>query len=241
MSRERYLWPPRPSEAVPFDFLLSRYSSDPRWVGQYKWNDSRCLLWWRQSPAGGVEFWSRHKELLDYSPSPEVLRSVGVLGEHLGLKVGAWSAVDCGLLHTRHSHPWLRDKLVIYDVLAINDELLLGESYRARRALLGAIGDWKSALLPVKDGAPVFVGDWVPGCEESILVSRSWPGSEWAGMWGEVQRANEGWVTAHGGVSPVLEGLVVRDMSSLLEPMLRESNNSSGFFRSRVKTRRHVY
>ena len=240
---ERFLWPPRPSEAVPFEAALSQYEHQPSYVGQHKYNDSRCLIWFREE-SGEIQLWNRKKErgLLDYSPTPGILLGVKKLAEALGLKPGLWHALDGGVLHTRHAHPWLKDKLVVYDILARDGRTLLGSERGARQAALlraAATCCGSPASIPMPDGSDLRTGYWVE--EGSVFVPHDFKFAEWASQWALIGELNAPWVSASGGVSPVLEGFVMKDNHGTLAPMLREDNNSAWMCRSRVATGRHRF
>lgn len=238
---ERYLYPPRPTEAVPFEAALDTYRGKSSWVGQYKFNDSRSLIWFRAGQRK-VEIWGRRKSLADYDLSVSLADELWSIYDRLS-KPGEWLALDGGLLHTRHPCPFLKNKFVIYDVLALNGKTLLGTTYLERQKLIQDLlpKEVKSAAIPLKDGVagePVDVGYWLT---ENVFTPFNIPFGEWELAWSEVQRVNEGWLTGHGNLSPVLEGLVMKDVNGKLEPMIKEVNNGHWMCRSRVETGRHAY
>lgn len=243
---ERFLWPPRPSEAVPFEAALSQYENQPSYVGQHKYNDSRCLIWFREG-TGEIQLWNRKKErgLLDYSPTPGILLGIKKLAEALGLKPGLWHALDGGILHTRHKFPWAKDKLVVYDVLARDGRTLLGtkRSDRHHWLLSAAMANLGSCpvMIPMPDDSGLLTGQWVE--EGSVFVPQDFKHSEWALQWELINKLNAPWIsgTGSGEVSPILEGLVIKDNSGTLEPMTKEANNSAWMCRTRVRTGRHAF
>ena len=239
---ERFLYPPRPTEAVPFEAALDYYKGRKGWIGQYKFNDSRTLVWFRANKDEPiVELWDRHNARADYVLQPELEVQLWSLLEKLGGLSGEWSAVDAGLLHTRHSLGWMKNKFAIYDVLALNGKSLVGTKRSERVKLLeGTIDTKRYAIIPCKSGDGVVVGNFVKGCA-GVFVPNDYEFKDWEECWREVGRVNKGWFTQHGDVSPVLEGLVMKYNLGCLEPMFKEKNNGSWMCRSRIETRRHRF
>lgn len=235
---ERYLWPPRPSEAIPFEEALKYYEGRSDWVAQYKFNDSRTVAWFRDR-TGDVELWNRHGGRADYVLSDGLKEQLLELLVKLGGEVGQWAVIDCGLLDSRHRCPWLKNKLVIYDVLALNGQTMLGTSRIGRYKMLDGVMDTKKyAIIPCQTGDGVIVGNYF---SDDIFVPNDYGYAGWKECWDEVNRVNNGWLTGHGDVSPILEGLVYKYNPGRLDPMIKEKNNSSWMCRSRIATRRHRF
>ncbi len=244
---ERYLWPPRPSEAIPFEEALKYYDGRADWVAQYKFNDSRSLVWFRAGSYSGapgqrkVELWGRHNDLADYVMPASLEAELWAVHKSLSPS-GQWLALDAGLFNSRHSHPWMKNKLALYDILASDGKPLLGTSRLERyQKLVDLVDIQRPASIPFKDGnGGVEVGCFVRGCEH-LLVPADYDFSVWPDMWKWVNEINEGWLTGHGDVSPVLEGLMFKYNLGRLEPMIKEKSNQSWMCRSRVETRRHRF
>lgn len=123
----RYLYPEKPRLISINQQLFDTIAKDPRWVAEPKYNGSRLLLYVN---GDRIEFWNRHGRRFDYKP-PEFLRAT--LSD-FGRKVSGECLFDSELRHNKVQG--VRDRIVIWDVLMWNGDLLLDVPYRHRRMYL---------------------------------------------------------------------------------------------------------
>lgn len=138
--------------------------------------------------------------------------------------------LDGGLLDQKHR--LIKDTIVIWDVLVLNDEHLIGTTYDSRYSKITNIADYKwNYNVPT-------VGNIEFGLRlaDHVLVPESHSKEFWDGLWAMIEIVNKPF-----GQSPVLEGLCFKDMSGKLELANKEVNNFSWYMRSRVQTGRHNF
>lgn len=223
----RYIFPPRPDGAIPrTDNEIFR---DLDWVAQYKYNDTRCLI--KLLESGEIQLWNRHAERmrtyhtpLDLQEQLEALRT----REDLGIR--GYCLFDGGLLDQKHRA--IKNTIVIWDILVLDGEHLIGTTYRHRYNKVHALCSGESYKysghrLGNKITQDIFVPD--------LLT----PG-EWNDAWKTVDEINEPYLST-GEAGPLLEGLVYKDPEAELEFGFKEKNNSSWQARSRVETGRHRF
>ena len=251
----QYIFPPRAQEAIPIsDATLF---AELGWIAQLKYNDGRCLV--KYKPGGIIELWNRHAERFrTYSAPDWLLQQLEDTGHKLGLSQNDWSLLDGGLLDQKH--PAIKDTVVIWDILVLNGQHLLGSTY----------GDRYNWLLDTLTGGIVHTTPWFyegKGCAEpvdigikvldNILLPRNYqgnrgpdttkPGDAWRALWTDlIEPVNAAYTVGKPGdrnysCHPVLEGLVFKDLDGKLEMGYKEKNNSKWQCRSRVETGRHRF
>lgn len=225
---QRYIHPPRAETKLTIE-ATTAYADQAQYTAQLKFNDSHLLIW-----ATGPEtytLWNRHKEPLKYTPTPELHTAILQVLDKLQVKT--WTLLDGGLLHNKHPHPWLKNKIALWDILVHNDEYLTGTTAQQRYTQLFTIAETSStAYLPTKT-KEVYLGYWItPG----IILPRNIPYPLWRKTWDEdILVANQDWP------NPCLEGLVIKDMNAKLKLSVSETNNSHMVTRCRVATGRHRF
>ncbi|HEC60943.1 MAG TPA: hypothetical protein ENI27_01665 [bacterium] len=150
----RYLWPPRPTNAVP-STMLSHYQKKG-WYAQYKKNGSLAIIY--IDPDGAIEVYNRHQDEMSWNPPDEVC-------DQLRLKLsvqGSWWVYVGELLHSKASE--IKDTLYLFDVLVMDGELLEGLTYhdRLKRLSLNVVGDSSYSHLLISENvwlARSFAGD----------------------------------------------------------------------------------
>lgn len=238
VSSERYIFPPRAKSAVPpaeTDYLRAM-----NFVAQFKYNDTHILIkylpGWDQ---GNIQLWDRHGDRLrSYSPQEELMAQLIFVGKALGLDTDNWSLLDGGLMDKKH--PGLKDVIVLWDILVVNGDHLLNTTYQSRHAMLTKpFGDesWMYTNHMKPDAHPPV--DFGVKCTDSILIPRSYS-EGWDKLWELVHLVNAPFCK-DGNISPLLEGLVLKQPSGTLEPGYKMSNNADWLIRSRVTTGRHKY
>lgn len=213
----RYIYPPRPTGAVPPGQWQA--FADKAWIGQYKFNGSRCLV--KCFGKGRYELWNRHKAKLVYTPSPKLHTQLQRLAEY------EWTIFDGELIHSKHTA--VKHTIALYDLLVYSGEHLLGTPYIDRYKMLHymCLGD-----PPAWTHKGLKFGDCI---SPDIFVPDNWQANEWPLAWSNVEKVNRGYT------SPLLEGLVLKNANGKLKPGFKPDNNGDWMTRSRVKTGRHDF
>lgn len=197
------------------------------WQCMLKFNDLRAGV----SICGSeITLYNRHGQRHKYAPPEWLNAEVKQAAQQFGVAPQKWSYLDGGLLH--HKHPLLRDVLVLWDVLVIDNEWLLGTTYATRYGrLLAACSDPFELTV---QGKPYRLGRKLA---PHVFVPELWP--DFQSAWDFVQEVNQaaGWTSGE----PVLEGVFFKNPKGLLQPALREENNTDWSARCRVRTRRHNF
>lgn len=235
ISKPRYIYPPRPAPAIPRDQTagLPKFG----YQAQFKYNDTRNVIMFM--PDGTIELWNRHNEHHKQYNMPAFLKTeLETLRDALGIAKDKFSVIDGGLLHNKHKA--IKDTLVVWDILVLNNEYLVGTKYIERyQKILDAAkslnhGDYK--LLDLKIGI---------AATDHIFVPELLPSSEWDNMWKTVHTINshfgfkEG---VKGTGDPFIEGCIYKRPNGILERDFgKPENNTSWSIRCRVHTGRHRF
>lgn len=225
VSSDQYIFPPRSSDAVPRE-ATSMYA-DFGWIGQLKYNDTHILL--KFTVDGRVELWNRHGEKVrGYTPTEELINEFEVLRKMFGVEEGKVTILDGGLLDAKHVA--IKDEIVIWDILVLNDVHLVGTTYDERFAMVKqhTSSDW--LYKGVHIGLNITDHIHVPVC---------YPADEWDAQWDKIAEINKPFLAV--GAGPLIEGLVYKDESGRLKVGFREKNNEEWIGRSRVVTGRHRF
>lgn len=224
-----WLYPPRTSNCMPKE-EAEAFCTDLGWIGQYKVNDSRAVIY--LEPNGDIQIWNRHRELMDYNIPESLLEEFKELRKLLHLN--GHCRLDGGLLHKKHAA--IKNTVIIWDILVRDGEHLLGTTYRER---------YGSIMEPVAQATPGFyyIGDAHVGLSATpnihIAVSHHPANSQ--KMWENIDKANTPYWTGGNLTSPIVEGIVYKDIDSPLEPGFKEKNNEGWSLKSRVQTKRHQF
>jgi hypothetical protein len=227
IASEQYVFPPRSKNAVPRS--RTAMFGELGWKAQFKYNDTRIIV--KYCADGKIELWNRHAERLKSYHTPDwLMDELLEVGISLNLSKGTTTMLDGGLLDTKHR--LIKDTIVIWDVLVLNNEYLIGTTYQSRynKILDLAKGDWSHHVPTVgniKFGLAIT---------EHILTPESHCSDMWDTMWDTIHAINKPF-----GQSPVIEGLCFKDMAGKLEFASKEDNNYSWYMRSRVATGRHEF
>lgn len=239
VKESNYIWPPRATAAIPFEDAMVLYE-DLEWIGQLKYNDTRLLI--KYAEDGTITLWNRHGEQLRSYVAPEFLmEQLEKLPERLELGKG-WHLIDGGLLEAKHRA--IKDTVVIWDILVQNGESPLDTTYGNRYQKLW--GDRTERPWNAEDHAWHYK---VPGKSKSypigemidlnILMPRTLQPSDWVPAWAMLDQINQPFLEA--GYGPLIEGIVFKDPTGLLEMGWQEKNNAHWMARSRVATGRHAF
>lgn len=226
VSVDRYIYPPRPHNAVPYDDAVELYSS-LGWKAQLKFNDTRCLV---KLFDGQVELWNRHGEKIrGYVPPEELVGELLELGRLLG---PGHHLLDGGLLDQKHRA--IKDTVVLWDVLVRGGEYLKGTEYAFRYGVLLGV------LPTIAQQRFVFDGLDLGACfSPNVFMPDNFSDPDWAVLWEEMERVNKPFLDK--GYGPLLEGLVFKDLSGVLQRGSRQRNNEDWLAKSRFATGRHNF
>jgi ATP-dependent DNA ligase len=140
LDRFTFFYPERPRLLHIEQPLFESLSRDPNWVAEPKYNGSRLQLHYLD---GAWQFWNRHGQPMDYRPSREVTDAL----HSLDLQ-GYW-VFDGELRH--HKVKGVQHKIMLYDVLVGEGQLLLNAAFESRRHLLACV--LRPHLLVAPDSA----------------------------------------------------------------------------------------
>lgn len=203
-----YLWPPRPETAIQFgSSQFKSLASNDKWVAQAKMNGQRNTIY--VDPSGNIEMWNRHKEKhRNYKLSKEL--SDQILSAFPNN--GEWLVLDGELLHNKGPH--VKNTIYIWDVLVHNSKLLVGTEYLMRYVLLSSMNRAIS-----EDDIAIKVTDniWMPRNIFPIEYDRIWKNY--------VEKIS------------YVEGFMLKNLRSLLEPMVVQKNNSGWQVRCRKQSK----
>ena len=121
----KYFYPEKPTLISVKNMLFSSMSSSSKWIAEKKYNENRLLLHYINKE---FQFWSRHGELISYTPTSNLLESLNKL------PLKGYCVFDGGLRHNKVVG--IKNKIIIYDVLVWNNKLLLGKAFKERRLIL---------------------------------------------------------------------------------------------------------
>jgi len=96
------------------------------WVGEPKFNGSRLFL--HHMTDGSWQFWNRHRQVMDYEPSPAVQKSLD------RLRLTGWWVFDGELRHNKTVN--IRHRIVLWDTWIMDGTLLARSPYQSRRKIL---------------------------------------------------------------------------------------------------------
>ncbi len=210
MKFERYsfLFPPRPSKAIPPSMILFYQSRG--WVGQYKKNGTCTILY--VSPEKEIIVRTRHddehKRWTPTDKSTSVFKNLPGKG---------WYVFVCEVLHSKFAGT--RDTIYLFDIVVNDGEQLVGKTFTERQEILHGL-----FLDPDDDIGMPFDSHIV---NSNVMIARVIPDHLEAEMT-RIQRIapSEG--------APENEGLVLKDPNARLEPMSRKTSNSGWQVKCRI-------
>jgi hypothetical protein len=141
-----YVYPPRPKNRI-HPNQLPKYEQTGKWVVQRKFKGTRNVIC--ITADGKVHFWNRHKtEHKQWKPTPDIITQILALNIEPGKE--CW--LDSELLHSKVSadtDPFLKNRIVLFDVLMVGGVYLLGRPNQMERLrLLGEICGYPTQLEP---------------------------------------------------------------------------------------------
>tara|TARA_R110000751_G_scaffold266196_1_gene365255 strand:+ start:4398 stop:5054 length:657 start_codon:yes stop_codon:yes gene_type:complete len=208
---------------------------DLGWIGQYKYNDSHLLA--KYTPQGPVELWNRHAEKFRTYNCPDWLQDqLQTLRQSLDLDATKTTIIDGGLLDQKHQA--IKDTIVLWDILVLDDQHLINTTYDYRYDKLKAISSeetWDYKTTPL-------------GCKitQDIFIPKNWDLTDVETIWQTVNQINAPFTTGtvnskDYSIKPILEGIVYKDPTATLELGFKEKNNDTWMCKSRVATGRHAF
>jgi hypothetical protein len=240
---KNYIYPPRSSAAVPRE--ATGIYEKMGFIAQLKYNDSHALIKIlpnTENPDNPiVQLWNRHGERLKYTPPEHLQAQLQQLPKILGLDKDKWHLLDGGLLDSRHRA--IKDTIAIWDILVKNGQHQLGTTYQERYnndlARSGTCGFY-TYTHSISSGEKTY--NLGVKFTDNIILPINHTADQWNDLWALIGEINEPFTDKKTGeVSPLIEGLVMKDLSGTLEPGRKEDNNSHWIGRSRVATKRHRF
>jgi hypothetical protein len=235
---QQYIYPPRSQDAIPRS--ETSIFATLGWRAQYKYNDTRLLV--KICPNGDIQLWNRHAERYRTYHLPDHLHEqLEQVAVNLGHIPGHLTLLDGGLLDQKHRA--IKDTIVIWDMLVLNDQHMIGTSYQSRHDEILSISSMETWNYQHDSHGIVPFGHLL---SENIFTPFNIEPSLWDDSWKIIEKVNRPFTTgepedSNYQCSPVLEGLVFKDPDGLLEMGFKERNNDSWMIRSRVRTGRHMF
>jgi len=138
-----YFYPEAPRLMSVKSLVFGKLSDDPQWVAEKKYNGSRLEL--HRMPMTWF-FYNRHKELMSFKPNQELMFAL----EAIPWK--GYCVLDGELRNNKTIG--IKNKIVFYDVLIWNGELLIGKPFLSRRKIL-------EDLFPIhRKGEILAIPEW---------------------------------------------------------------------------------
>ena len=133
LNEIKYFYPEKPVLILIESEAFERFSNDPDYVAEPKYNGSRCEV---HILDGHVEFWDRHGKHLKYNSDPLHEKERNELKKALVTVFGkkGYFVLDGELRHNKVSG--IQNKLVIYDIHIFENEVLNKLVFGSRRSIL---------------------------------------------------------------------------------------------------------
>ena len=206
----RYLYGPRPENPIPDSDL--DFWDNGSLTAQPKLNGSNCLIFTNGSE---MRVMNRHKQILTgFKLSKEEVNSV------LEPKDGLWTVVNGEYLNKNkldESGQPFNHKLVIFDVLVLNSEYLVGSTFSERIDLMDFIYGTKESEK-----------DYLYSSSENIYRVKSFD-KGFKGIYDNLTKID------------LIEGLVLKRKNAKLELGITEGNNSKSQLKARKPTKNYRY
>ena len=129
-----YFYPEKPLLINKDQNLFTTISKDDKWIAEFKYNGSRLQL---HNFDGKFEFWNRHNVPMSFHPTSEIMDDLVGLNLPKG-----YNLFDGELRHNKVIG--VQNKIVLYDVLIWDGEVLLNTPFGERRKIL-------ESLLPIEN------------------------------------------------------------------------------------------
>lgn len=213
-----YLWPPRPSKAIPDD-MLGFYESRG-WVGQMKKNGTCTVVF--VSPEGELTFKTRHNT--DHKMWQPSEKSAAVFKNLPGT---GWYVFVVEVLHNKT--PQVKDTVYIFDILVNDSELLVGSTFTERMDML-------KNIFNVRDDENVIS---LSNASHYVLNSNAWLARTIEGNFKQVMRVANNQKPEEG--APVDEGIVLKNPTARLKMPGRQKSNSDWQVKCRLSHKNYNF
>ena len=224
ISTDRYIYPPRPNTSIPRE--ESEYFQSLGWAAQLKYNGSRTII--KHLPTGKIELWNRHAERFRTYHAPDwLLEQITQTIKELQLAPDQYHILDGELIDQKHTA--VKDTIAIWDIIVRNGEHLLDTTYESRYTSLHNKVSNKENYTHQNQDLGIKLTD-------NTLLAKTYTKDQWDTAWDIVHKTNQPY-----GDRPLLEGVVLKDLTGRLERGYKEKNNGSWQIRSRIKTGRHNF
>jgi ATP-dependent DNA ligase len=133
LKKFTYFYPEKPVLILIESEAFKKFSDDPDYIAEPKFNEQRCEL---HLINGVAHFWDRHGKELDYNKNASYAEGKKVITQIFVDKFGdmGYFIFDTGLRHNKVSG--INNKLVIYDIHVYKDEVLNQLTFEERRNIL---------------------------------------------------------------------------------------------------------
>lgn len=134
----KYFYPEKPVLMNIEQDAFERFSNDPQWIAEPKYNGQRCEV---HMLDGDVQFWDRHGKPLDFNSNPLYKEGrdkiKNVLRKIFGVK--GYFNWDSELRHNKVIG--VQNKIVMWDTFIHGNEFLNKKPYWARHAMVDVLRD----------------------------------------------------------------------------------------------------
>ena len=224
ITTDKYIYPPRPKTSMPRE--ETTFFKDLGWTAQLKYNGSRCMI--KHLPDNSIQLWNRHGERFRTYNTPDWLQEqIRESLYKLGLEPNQYHLLDGELLDQKHAE--IKDTIAIWDILVKNSEYLTDTTLNHRYALLRDSISTQETWRYKENDFGIYL-------TENTFLAKNYKPEDWDKTWDMVHKVNQPFKDR-----PLLEGLVIKNPSGVLERGWKEANNGDWLVRCRVKTGRHNF
>lgn len=210
----RFIFPPRPDKAVPLSELCM-YDTDEYWKGQFiaepKFNGDNGVIFFNSTDFIPM---NRHGERLSkYNLKHNELRKL--------FNNKGWNCINgeyMGKSQKDESGDVFNHKFVIFDILVLDGEYLLGTTFEER---------WLMLYNRFK-GKFISENEYSYQITENVWLVKVWY-ENFEEIWNSITKIH------------MIEGLVIKKRNSKLLPGTVEKNNHLGMFKTRKATKSYSY
>jgi ATP-dependent DNA ligase len=118
-----YFFPNRPLLTSIESEQIKSISQNSKWTYEIKKNGERLCLY----NQNGFKFWNRHKSILKYVPSKEIVEQLN------SFNIPNFTHIDAELIHNRTKH--IKNQIYIYDIYILDGQQMSG-TLQERREIL---------------------------------------------------------------------------------------------------------
>jgi ATP-dependent DNA ligase len=210
-NKYRYLFPPRPENAIPIDDIET-YDNDSM-IAQPKLNGSNCVIF-----TNGIEMhiMNRHNEYItNFQLSKEELITTLFKSQP-----GNWQIINGEYLNKSkkdENNQTFNHKLVIFDILTFNSDYLVGKTFTERIELLDELY-----------GQQECEKDYLYKVTDNVYRVKSY-NSDFKALYESLSKID------------MIEGLVMKRKSAKLELGVSQKNNTKSQVKVRKPTKNYKF